>query len=147
MCCDVRARISVTVTMRVCDSLRCVCATVSTVWHISWEVALGTRISRNAIQKQTPRAVFACEKFRSKTDPLEQNLAHNLSTVLIPGWPYTHVSVPGAFLNLPDAEKRCLDLICSWDCTLGQINPTVSRPYERYEGPAHSSTRYFGVWG
>ena len=113
----------------------------------SMRIAIYVYISRNAIRKQTPRAVFGCEKFRSKTDPLEQNLAHNLSTVLIPGWPYTHVSVPGAFLNLPDAEKRCLDLICSWHCTLGQINPTVSRPYERYEGPAHSSTRYFGVWG
>ena len=26
-------------------------------------------LSRNSIQKQTPRGVFRCEKFRSKTDP------------------------------------------------------------------------------
>ena len=86
-----------------------------------------TDISRNAIRKQTLRAVFGCEKFRAKTDPLERSLPHSLTTVVTPGWPYTHISVPGAFLNLPGAEKRCLDRVCSCDWTLGQLIPTVGR--------------------
>ena len=42
------------------------------------------RISRNAIQKQTSRSVFRCEKFLSKTDPPTGPPLRNLGARMVP---------------------------------------------------------------